>query len=137
VSNYKYPWKYKDGEKHCACYDCGIPYGEFEDMALSDTLWELINPSEYKGSGLLCPNCITARLDHIGLWYGQPLYGLIRKYEPAASPWRTGKPEHTGRYLCDYGDGIYNTSFGFGGWAWTKEVIRWMEIPGVKYGGAE
>lgn len=70
---YKYPWKYTEVERPCGqygkCYDCGMPYGEFPDMVLPDDLWELINPSQHKGSGLLCPTCIANRLDYIGKWY--------------------------------------------------------------------
>jgi hypothetical protein len=62
-----------------------MPYGEFEDMVLSDDLWELINPSQYKGSGLLCPTCITNRLNFIGKWYETGLY--IQKEAPDLNEW--------------------------------------------------
>lgn len=46
-----------------ACYDCGLPYDKFPcDMNVSDEIWEKINPSSFEGGGLLCPNCICARL---------------------------------------------------------------------------
>lgn len=68
--NYKYQWKYSDEERpECRCYDCGLEYGKYPDLALPHWLWELINPSYHKGAGLLCPNCLANRLDYLGLWY--------------------------------------------------------------------
>jgi len=80
LEDYKYPWKYTEKErpigKSAYCYDCKMPYGEFRDMVLQNELWELINPSIYKGSGLLCPTCIANRLDFIGKWYEDNLFIL-------------------------------------------------------------
>lgn len=74
MENYKYPWKYTEADRpcgsYCKCFDCGMKYGEFPDMVLNHDLWEEINPSQYKGSGLLCPTCMTNRLNHIGKWHG-------------------------------------------------------------------
>jgi len=51
------------------CYDCGLEYGGFEwaDVVVSDGVWEKINPSENKGGGLLCFNCMSGRLTRLGL----------------------------------------------------------------------
>jgi hypothetical protein len=50
------------------CYDCGLPYEAFEDIVLPHELWERINPTEHRGAGLLCANCIFERLHHIGVY---------------------------------------------------------------------
>lgn len=82
MKNYKYPWKYSEDEKLCEscanCYDCGLEYEneEFPDMVLPNDLWEEINPSQYKGSGLLCPRCIVNRLVFIDKWYENNLFIL-------------------------------------------------------------
>jgi len=49
------------------CNDCGLAYGRggFADLIVPDNVWELINPSDYVGGGLLCPNCICARLRRV------------------------------------------------------------------------
>jgi len=45
------------------CYDCGLSYEDFGiDMVLPDSLWDVISPSVYRGSGILCANCICRRL---------------------------------------------------------------------------
>lgn len=51
------------------CYDCGLPYGDpkFPDLLIPNNVWELISPSEYRGAGLLCPNCIIGRCEELGL----------------------------------------------------------------------
>jgi len=63
--------RYTDKERPCGCgvcYDCGLKYDKFPcDMVIQDELWELINPSQRKDGGLLCPNCICARLIQLGL----------------------------------------------------------------------
>lgn len=70
VNDYRYKWKYKDNEKpQGCCYDCRIKYSEFPDMIIPNELWELINPTYHKGAGLLCPTCISNRLDFLGKWY--------------------------------------------------------------------
>lgn len=71
INNYHYKWKVKNDErpKGC-CYDCRMKYSEFPDMIIPDNLWELINPTELEGAGILCPTCIASRLDYIGEWYG-------------------------------------------------------------------
>ena len=61
--------KYNDNErpKGC-CYDCSLPYGSFPcDMIIQPVLWELINPTYHKGAGLLCPNCMCARIMNLNL----------------------------------------------------------------------
>jgi len=57
-----------DPEKHACCYDCSLPYenSKWVDVVVSDFDWELINPSYYKGGGLLCFNCMMARFVDIG-----------------------------------------------------------------------
>jgi hypothetical protein len=68
---YKHQWLYEDAERpEGCCCDCGMKYSEFPDMVIPDELWERINPTRHKGAGLLCPTCISKRLDHLGLWYG-------------------------------------------------------------------
>lgn len=63
--------KYNDSERPSGkCYDCKIPYGSFRDFTISDEHWEIINPTNHEGAGLLCPTCIANRLDSVGLWYG-------------------------------------------------------------------
>lgn len=79
MNNYKYPWKYTEEERpcnnYCKCFDCGLDYKtEFTDMTLNNDLWEEINPSQHKGSGLLCPTCIVNRLEYIDKWFS-----LMRK----------------------------------------------------------
>jgi hypothetical protein len=51
------------------CYDCDLPYGsdKWADVVLPNEIWELINPSEHDGGGLLCFNCINGRLTKLGL----------------------------------------------------------------------
>ncbi len=52
-----------DKRKFVGCYDCKMDYDDFPcDMTMHDNLWEMINPTEDKGGGLLCPNCICKRL---------------------------------------------------------------------------
>jgi hypothetical protein len=64
----EYRWKYPDKQPpQPGCYDCGMPYGYFPDLILSDELWEKVNPSIHKGGGLLCPTCICIRLAKIGV----------------------------------------------------------------------
>lgn len=60
-----------------------------------------------------------------------------------AGRWRTGEPEHDGLYLVDYLEIKHPQNFRtclyekIDGWISEYEVIRWMELPGEKYGGAE
>lgn len=69
--NQKRKWKYNTevdtsgGE----CYDCGLWYGggAWSDVTVPDEIWELINPTEFKGSGILCFNCMVRRLEFLGL----------------------------------------------------------------------
>lgn len=60
-------WRYSDEERaverFACCYDCQRPYGTWPDMPVSNEVWELINPTQWKGSGLLCPSCIGDRLN--------------------------------------------------------------------------
>jgi hypothetical protein len=50
------------------CLDCGEPYGSprFPDLVIDDAAWLKISPNG-DGGGLLCPNCICARLERAGL----------------------------------------------------------------------
>ena len=62
--------KYNDNERpEAVCYDCGEDYSSdrFPDLVIDDIAWEAINPTFHKGCGLLCPNCINARLEAAGL----------------------------------------------------------------------
>lgn len=66
----KRKWKYtEDDTLGGECYDCGIDYGgaEWTDVALPDEIWELINPTDREGGGILCFNCIVRRLKFLGL----------------------------------------------------------------------
>lgn len=77
INNYKYKWKYEDNEKpKGCCYDCRLPYNQFQDMIIPDNLWEEINPTFHQECGILCPNCIVNRLNYIGKWYENELYIL-------------------------------------------------------------
>ena len=87
----KRKWKYTDADTIGGeCYDCGLDYGggAWSDVTLPDEIWELINPTNYKGSGILCFNCMVRRLEFLGLEevpmyvgsgpfckYGSPLSG--------------------------------------------------------------
>lgn len=62
--------KYKDTEKPKGkCYDCKEKYGSnrFPDLIIPNDIWDIISPSYHKGAGLLCPNCINARLEEANL----------------------------------------------------------------------
>lgn len=50
------------------CLDCGEPYGSprFPDLIIDDAAFAKISPNPPDG-GLLCPNCINARLERAGL----------------------------------------------------------------------
>lgn len=50
------------------CLDCGEKYGSqrFPDLIIDDDAWKAISPN-HDGGGLLCPNCICARLEATGL----------------------------------------------------------------------
>jgi hypothetical protein len=61
-------WTYEDGERPRAeCYDCERPYETMGDCVIDNVLWERINPTRHRGAGLLCANCITERLRHLGI----------------------------------------------------------------------
>lgn len=61
-------WKYRDEERpNGFCYDCRIWYRNFADLSLPNDVWEMINPTNHAGAGLLCPNCICERLRTIGV----------------------------------------------------------------------
>ena len=47
------------------CYDCGMEYKTFQDLSISDELWEKINPTYHEEAGLLCPTCILSRLSEL------------------------------------------------------------------------
>lgn len=49
------------------CFDCGLPYesARFPDLVIPDEIWRAISPTGDEG-GLLCPNCISARLEISG-----------------------------------------------------------------------
>ncbi len=68
--NQKRRWKYTEEDTSGGeCYDCGLWYGgdAWADIVVKDEIWEFINPSEYKGGGLLCFNCMNRRLTFLGL----------------------------------------------------------------------
>lgn len=51
------------------CYDCGLVYGgpAWVDVLVTNEIWEKISPSPHNKAGLLCFNCIAARLKFLGL----------------------------------------------------------------------
>ena len=60
--------KYKDDNRpKGVCYDCKLPYSDFNDLIVPDDVWEKINPTFHECAGLLCPTCIGKRLTKIGL----------------------------------------------------------------------
>lgn len=66
----KRKWKYTEEDTSGGeCYDCGLWYGgdAWADIVVSDAAWELINPTDDKGSGLLCFNCMNRRAEFLGL----------------------------------------------------------------------
>lgn len=50
------------------CLDCGVPYASprFPDLVIPDEAWRAISPNGDEG-GLMCPGCISARLEAAGL----------------------------------------------------------------------
>jgi len=50
------------------CHDCDRTYGEpgFPDLVIPNDAWRRISPTLDEG-GLLCPSCICARLEKIGI----------------------------------------------------------------------
>lgn len=67
--------KFTDAERemYCTnplrCYDCGFRYGGLGwcDVIVPNDVWELINPTYHEGAGILCFNCISTRLDVLGM----------------------------------------------------------------------
>lgn len=57
-------WRYVDEERQGgSCYDCELAYRHFPiEMVIDNETWELINPTYHEGAGLLCHNCMIARL---------------------------------------------------------------------------
>lgn len=66
-------WKYTDNEREPStypfCWDCGILYPFPVEMCVPIETWEQINPTEHKGCGLLCHNCMIERLREIGVTF--------------------------------------------------------------------
>ena len=63
-------WKYDEGDRSTGvCMDCGKYYGGagWVDAVVPDAYWELINPTNDKGCGLLCFNCMAMRFEFLGL----------------------------------------------------------------------
>lgn len=56
-------------DRGAVCLDCDLPYGDpkFGDLVVPHDVWERINPTPFYGCGLLCPNCIFARLSELGI----------------------------------------------------------------------
>ncbi|MGE5438024.1 MAG: hypothetical protein ACM3O3_12495 [Syntrophothermus sp.] len=86
MDNYKYKWRYTKEEvlnnnfpKRSCCYDCGIKYVDFQELLVSNELWEKIRPSPYEHGGLLCPRCIADRAAYLGLWLKENVY-MSKKY---------------------------------------------------------
>jgi len=52
----------------CKCMECGRQY--MIDFNLPDELWNYITPEFNDGAGLLCPTCITKRLESTYAGYG-------------------------------------------------------------------
>ena len=81
------------------CYDCGEPYGSprFQDLIIPLDIWERISPTSDEG-GLLCPNCICARLSAAGIsdcpaaFFSGPIRTVDRvtmeAYRRAENAWR-------------------------------------------------
>jgi hypothetical protein len=69
-------WTYTETERPDAvCYDCGLPYGDFPvELVIAHEQWELINPSEHRGGGLLCHNCMIDRLIEKGIFIVDVLF---------------------------------------------------------------
>jgi hypothetical protein len=57
--------KNEDGSYTAECYDCGKAYKHCGDCSVSNEDWELINPTEFQGAGILCANCMIERFHHI------------------------------------------------------------------------
>ena len=57
-----------DRTPNASCARCNCPYGShgFHDMIIPDDIWHEISPSGDDG-GLLCPTCILAHMDELGL----------------------------------------------------------------------
>ena len=57
-----------EGAMEVGCYDCGEDYDSprFPDLIISLDVWRRISPTGDEG-GLLCPNCINARLEEMGI----------------------------------------------------------------------
>jgi len=67
------------------CADCSRPYGDeygFPDLVIPNEAWRRISPTGDDG-GLLCPNCICARLHKAGMTgvYGAFMSGPIRSVD--------------------------------------------------------
>ena len=57
-----------DRTPRARCARCNCPYGShgFHDLIVPDDVWAQISPTGDEG-GLLCPTCIIAALDELGL----------------------------------------------------------------------
>lgn len=55
----------EQGAAEPTCMDCREPYSSarFPDLVIADEAWQSIAPDD----GLLCPCCINARLERVGL----------------------------------------------------------------------
>lgn len=62
-------YEYQKRRIKACCYDCLLPYTDdaWIDALVSDEIWERINPSPYKGGGLLCLNCMCRRFVQAGM----------------------------------------------------------------------
>lgn len=80
-----------------ACLDCAEPYASprFHDLIIDDDAWRVIAPNHDEG-GLLCPNCICARLEAAGLRNVGHKFTTGPLADGAASP----KLNHVGEALA-------------------------------------
>lgn len=71
MNEYHLQWKYVDKERdlqaRAKCYDCALPYPQGNDCVIPNDIWEQINPTYHVGAGILCANCIMARLEFLGI----------------------------------------------------------------------
>lgn len=70
-----------DEEGDLICVDCREKYKNFQDLVISDELWNKISPSPSIGGGILCPTCILNRLGELKIDSKGHFELIIRKDE--------------------------------------------------------
>lgn len=66
------------------CYDCGQLYGDpaWIEAVVPDAVWEAINPTYWRGAGILCIICMARRCYEAGLDnVSVKLYGVFTHEE--------------------------------------------------------